>query len=484
MTSIVIKKCKHLTKEERDIIENLLTNGSTISCIATTIGRDITTISKEIKKHRQLKFPDKFNNQNNLCIHRKNCKKFDCDNSKNCFDMICPLLKKSPYVCNGCEKRIGCRNAKYYYYSKSAYNEYFDTLSLSRSGVKISKEEEKRIENIIYDLIKNKNQSINEIYINNPDLLTFSKPTLYSYINQGLFNLKNQDLRRKVKYKPRKNGVKKTRKESKIRVGRTYKDFINFTSLHPSMNIVEMDCVEGSKGGKVFLTLAFRKYNLLLIFLLENQNIKCALEVFDYLKKLLGKDLFKNLFRIILTDNGSEFFDPDSIERIDVKKCVNLFYCDPGKSYQKGKIEKLHEYIRYVLPQGSTFDYLTREDVNHLMSNINNSSRLSSGKHKSPYLAFKENYGLDILNLLNINYIKPNEVNLSKNLLTLHRERKKVLAKLINDIDNYRLATHLPKLDYDTKKYIINYYINDYYKYREEDLFYNSLEIINKYNKE
>lgn len=484
MTSIVNKKCKHLTRDERDIIETLLTNGSTLSSIATTISRDITTISKEIKKHRQLKLPDKFNNQNNLCIHRKSCKMFDCNESKECFDMICPLLKKSPYVCNGCEKRVGCRNAKYYYYSKNAYNEYEDTLSLSRSGVRISKEEEKEIENVIYDLIKNKNQSINEIYINNPDLLTFSKPTLYSYIDQGLFNLKNHDLRRKVKYKPRKNGIKKTRKESKIRIGRTYKDFINFISLHPNMNIVEMDCVEGYKGGKVFLTFAFRKYNLLLIFLLENQNVKCVLEVFDYLKNLLGKDLFKKLFRIILTDNGSEFFDPDNIERINGKKQINLFYCDPGKSYQKGKIEKLHEYIRYVLPQGFTFDYITQEDVNILMSNINNSSRLSSGKHKSPYLAFKEEYGLDILNLLNISYIKPNEVDLSKNLLTLHRERKKILAKLIKDLDNYNQVKHLPKLDYDIKKHIINYYINDYYKYREEDLFYNSLEIINNYNKE
>lgn len=484
MTSIVNKKFKHLTREERDIIENLLTNSSSILCIANTLSRDITTISKEIKRHRLLKLPDRFNNQTNLCIHRKECKMFNCNESKNCFDLICPLLKKSPYVCNGCEKKSICRNAKYYYYSKNAHNDYSDTLSISRSGVRISKDEELKIENVIYDLIKNKNQSINEIYINNPDLLSFSKPTLYSYIDQGLFNLKNQDLRRKIKYKPRKNGIKRTRIESKIRTDRTYDDFLNFINLHPNMNIVEMDCVEGSKGGKVFLTFAFRKYNLLLIFLLESQSVKCVLEVFNYLKNVLGKDLFKKLFRIILTDNGSEFFDPDSIERIDNKKIINLFFCDSGKSYQKGKIEKLHEYIRYVLPKGSTFDYLIQEDINILMSNINSSSRLSSGKHKSPYLAFKEEYGLHTLKLFNIDYVKPNEVNLSKKLLASHIERKKVLAKLINDLDNYNQTKHLPKLNYDIKKYIINYYINDYYKYRPEDLFYNSLELIDKYNME
>lgn len=161
--------------------------------------------------------------------------------------------------------------------------------------------------------------------------------------------------------------LKKTRKESKIRIGRTYNDFLNFLNLHPNMNVVEMNCVKDSRSDKAFLTFAFRKYNLLLILLLESQTIKCVLEVFDYLKNLLGKDLFKKLFRIILKDNGSEVLDPDSIERISSKKCINLFYYDLGKSYQKGKIEKLHEYIRYVLPQASTLDYLTQEDDNILI---------------------------------------------------------------------------------------------------------------------
>ncbi len=122
------------------------------------------------------------------------------------------------------------------------------------------------IEKVVYDLIKNKNQSVNEIYINNPDILTFTKQTFYNYVEQGLFHLKNQDLRRKAVYKPRSSGKKRTRLESKIRVGKTYNDFLNFIDLHPDYNIVEMDTVEGIKGGKYFLTFGFRKYNLLLIY--------------------------------------------------------------------------------------------------------------------------------------------------------------------------------------------------------------------------
>lgn len=93
----------------------MLKESYTLTYIANTLSRNLTTISKEIKKHRKLKYPERFNNQNNLCIYRRECKKFDCNVSKNCFDIICNNLKKSPYVCNSCEKRCNCRNVKYYY---------------------------------------------------------------------------------------------------------------------------------------------------------------------------------------------------------------------------------------------------------------------------------------------------------------------------------------------------------------------------------
>ena len=145
-------------------------------------------------------------------------------------------------------------------------------------------------------------------------MLPFTKPTFYSYVNQGLFHLCNLDLRRKVRYKPRKSGIKVTRKDTKIRINRTYKDFLNFITQHPNYNVVEMDTVEGVKGGKAFLTLYFRNSHLMLIFLLESKTTEEVIRVFDYLRETLGSVLFKKLFRIILTDNGSEFYDPDSIE--------------------------------------------------------------------------------------------------------------------------------------------------------------------------
>ena len=474
------KKYSHLTRDERQIIETMLKNSSNIVSIAETLGRDTTTISKEIKKHRKVKLPayDK-----NLCINRNICKKINCTKDMKCYNDMCPLLKKSLYVCNGCEKRVHCRLKKYEYDYLNAYNTYIDTLSNSRCGVRISKEEELEIEKVVYDLIKNKNQSVNEIFINNPDILTFSKQTFYNYVDNGLFHLKNQDLRRKVIYKPRNSGKKRMRIETKIRIGRTYEDFLNYIDLHPDYNVVEMDTVEGVKGGKCFLTFGLRKYNLLLIFLLEECTTKCVLEVFKKLKKELGKNLFKKIFRVILTDNGSEFFTPDEIENIQGKKEVNLFYCDSGCSYQKGKIEKLHQYIRLVLPKGSTFDYIPFNEVNLLMNNINNSSRLSLKDNKTPYKTLINDMGVDVAKKLNLYYIKPNDVNLSKNLLKGNKFNKKALNKLFEELENYYKYTKVEfKLDKKIKRTLINMFINELNLNVEPSCdFYIAKDVVDKY---
>ena len=92
---------------------------------------------------------------------------------------------------------------------------------------------------------------------------------------------------------------------------------------------------------------------------------------------------------------------------------ANLFYCDANASWQKGNIEKNHEFIRYVLPKGSSFNDLTQDDVNLLMNHINNTCRNSLDK-KSPYdLTLHMNF----LKKLNLYKISPKDINLSPNLL-------------------------------------------------------------------
>ena len=416
-------KQKHLTLEEREFIEDKLKENWNFTSIGKELNKHRTTISKEILNHRFQKESIQYNSSFANCIHTDTCEnagsKF-CKKSCSKFkEKTCSLLEKPPYVCNGCPKKSHCRFSKYYYRAKDANKEYNEFKSDARIGIRLSQEEIYKINTVITPLIRDQHQSINHVFINNPDLLYFSKPTFYSYVNLNLFSFRNIDLARKVKYKPRKEDEKRrTRKESIIRIGRTHNDFNDYMTVHPNASIIEMDTVEGIKGGKVFLTLLFRNYNFMLIFLMESKSMDEVEKVFIKIKNLIGIDTFKRIFEVILTDNGSEFFNPISIE-VDYNTgevLSNVFYCDPYCSYQKGSIEKNHEYIRYILPKKTSFNNLTQKDCDLIASHINSTSRIILN-NKTPYEAVQTLISIDTINKLNIKFINPNKVDLSPNLL-------------------------------------------------------------------
>ena len=388
-------KSKHLRFEDRCVIQEFLNENYSISQIANRLGKHRTTIAKEIILHR----------------FRLNTSNEPCD-----------ILKKSPYVCNGCGKRIPCKNMKFTYEANIAQNEYEKTLKESRKILHISKPQIASINETISPLIVHKHHSINQVYIEHPECFPFAKSTFYRYIDMGIVNIKNIDLPRKTKYKLKKEydyGRHKT--DIKAKIGRFYTDFQDYIDLNPEASIVEMDTVigtQGGKGGKCFLTLLFRKFNLMLIYLLPYKKSIYVTQVFHTLMDKLGDDEYKRLFEIILTDNGTEFSDPESIE-ISPKtgeKLVSLFYCNPGSSWQKGSIEKNHEYIRYVLPKGTSFASLTQEDCSLLASHINSIPRVSLNNH-SPYdssILFIGKKNMDIFNISKIPY---DDINLSIRLL-------------------------------------------------------------------
>ena len=410
---------KHLTEENRSDIEFYINKGFSFSKIATIIEKDRTTVAKEIKKHRVKKIPG--NNSKsiprNFCIHKDLCSKQNCTPNKKCYcENICSKLFKPPYVCNHCERRQFCKNIKYYYFSNTAHKQYLSTLSESRQGINISEAEISLIDKEISPLLKDNKQPINHIYSYKQDILPFSKVTFYSYINKNVFTFRNIDLPRKVIYKPRKSKDEpKIKTNKKCRINRTYLDYNEYLVSHPDANIVQMDTVEGVIGGKVFLTLLFVKTNLMLIYLMDNKTTECVKKIFDYLKSTIGIENYKKYFEVILTDNGSEFSNPNDIE-IDYNTgeiISKLFYCNPNSSWQKGDIEKNHEFIRYVLPKGISFDHLTQEDTNLLMNHINNTYRVSLDG-KSPYDCSAH---MDFLEKLSLRKISPSLVNLSPNLL-------------------------------------------------------------------
>jgi len=263
-----------LNISQRETIQILLNKGKSFTEISEAIGKDRTTVSKEIRRNRYIKsnFYDAFSTKGiNEAIEK------------------CDKLKCKPYVCNTCPNKKFCTKHHLYYDYRLAEQNYQNNLVNSRTGIDIKPETIYEIESQIVPLIKNKKQSVNQVYINHSDILYFSKSTFYKYVDIGVFSLTNADLPKKIKYKKRKHkNNNKNKRELSLLKGRKYEDFILFSSNHPKMNIVETDTVIGKRNdSKCFLTLYIRETHFMLIFLLNKKDSASVNAKINFLKDTL-----------------------------------------------------------------------------------------------------------------------------------------------------------------------------------------------------
>lgn len=419
---------KHLTLDDRIIIEQGLNSNLSLVSISSKINKDPTTISKEIRLNRTLKQANNFNGKN-MCKHISSCHLKDICNS-NCFIecktcelcnehcknfsmILCHNITKFPYTCNACPKKSSCRLQKFYYHATNSYRSYKTRLSESRQGISLDEEQLCDIDNIVSPLIK-QGQSIAHIYATQN--INCSKSSLYNYIEKNYLSVCNLDLARKVRFRRRKHYTHKS-KDTSIRVNRTYQDFLSYTQDNPDISIVEMDTVEGTKGGKVLLTLFFRNTKLMLAFIMNDKSANSVTNIFNILEQSLGNELFKKTFPIILTDNGTEFSNPDALEANDTGiNRTKIFYCDPSASFQKGSIEKNHEFIRYVIPKGISMNNYTQDDILLMINHINSLAR-NSLNWATPYDLSTLLLGKTVLKKFNLTKVNASEIKLTPNLL-------------------------------------------------------------------
>lgn len=392
-----------LYKEDRDSIEELLKKGYSFTDIAKEIKKDRTTISKEIRRNR---------------IIRSSF--FTLFNEKGIQKAVnsCERLKKPPYVCNNCSFKNSCTKYHLYYNAKAAQSHADEIKSESRKGIDATEEEINIINKNIVPLIKDKKQSVNQVFANHTDILPFTKTTFYTYVNNGIINLTNLDLPRKVKYKKRnKKNSKEYKRELSILINRTYEDYIIRLDEEKDkkLNIWQLDTVIGLQtDNKCLLTFLMVETNFMLIRLLDKKEVYNVDEEFTKIKNALSSELYKNTIDIILTDNGIEFYDPIHLEHdLDTgEKLCSVYYCHPNSPDEKPEIEKNHEYIRYVLPKKTSFEHLTKEDIKLLEDNINNIPRDILGG-KTPYELTKEKFP-ELIKRIGSNYIQPDDVTLNK----------------------------------------------------------------------
>lgn len=411
----------HLTVQERIIVEKGIENGSTKAAIALTIGKDKSTVGKEIKKHRELVHKSSYKIN---CANMKNCShNHVCDNCADFKPFTCNRRDRSPGACNGCSKYTHCRYDKYRYKADFSHKKYREDLVDSRTGINMSYEECKAMADIIVPLIK-AGHSPYHIVTNHPEL-NISEKTLYNYIENGIFRefgLLDIDLRIKTKRKITKKASNKYKKreDKKYLNGRTYDDFINYTTENKNLSVVEMDTVyNNGSTGPFMQTFKFLDYSFMFIVYQEEKTAKSMVEGVDFLEKILGKDLFSEEVAIIKTDRGSEFCDAEGFEKEENEsRRTRIFYCDPMASGQKGSLENNHKEIRYICPKENDLKDLglnSQEKANLIVSHINSQSK-EHLKGKSPlevmefmnpalYQKFKD-FGIERINKDNI-VLKP-----------------------------------------------------------------------------
>ena len=432
-----MNKNKHLILDERYVIEHSLNENMSFKAIGKQILKDCTTVSKEVKSHIVFEKKGAPYKPFNDCLNRRHCSHhgyvcISCERHKSrnkcsvcdhcttsCADYSkeeCPKLSKAPYVCNGCDMSNNCTLEKRFYKALVAQKEYELVRSESRSGFNLCEDELKQLDSVISHLLKN-GQSIHHIIANNQDRISCCEKTAYIYADNGLFSAKNIDMPRKVRFKPRKKKAVPLKVDKSCRIGRNYEDYKLYRQNNPSQPVAELDSVEGIKGGSVLLTIHFVLPKLQLAFLRDANDSKSVTDIFDALYKLLGFENFTKILPICLADNGTEFSDPFGIEAdSDGVIRSRLFYCDPSSPGQKGACENNHEFIRRIIPKSTDLGQYTQSQIDIMMDHINSYGRPELGD-KSPYEMFEFYYGKEILNLLGVHKIVPNEIILKPELL-------------------------------------------------------------------
>lgn len=382
------------TLEDRITLENLIKNEGTCKVIAGVLNKNDSSIRREIKRNRTPKARVYFNNP----------KPFPCDK-----------LNKFPYVCNGCPDLGSCRKSKYLYNSNEAHEQAQKKLKFSRTVSHFDDDTFEMIDNTIKNGVE-LGQPISHIIKANK--LPVSKSSIYRWISDGIMTTTKMDLQKAIRYNTNQKDERRIRDYS-FRKERKYEDYISFTQEYPHLNTVEMDTVEGLKtDSKCILTFVCKKSKLFFARLMNNQRAESVVEQFNILEKTLGLELFKNLFGCVLTDNGKEFSSPEELDfsPFTGERRTHVFYCDPQRSDQKGTIERKHVDLRLITPKKKSIDFITQEKVELAISHVNAILKPDLN-NRSTFQFASFLYNEELLSLLNIQYIPPNDVHLKPSLL-------------------------------------------------------------------
>lgn len=224
--------------------------------------------------------------------------------------------------------------------------------------------------------------------------VTICVTTLYSYIDKGIFlRLTNKNL--PVKKNEKRTYKKVKKQQARAAAGDSIEKRPEKIDEREEFGHWEMDSVIGKRGvsKNAMLVLTERKTRNEIIFKLPDHTDEAVVAALDRLENKWGADMFKQVFKTITVDNGSEFADAEGLQRSilnEGEKRTQVYYCHPYSSWERGTNEVTNKMVRRKVPKGTNFDDKTDEEIGGIESWINKYPRRIHGYHSAKELFDEE----------------------------------------------------------------------------------------------
>lgn len=436
---------RNLTELEMGNIEFYLNEGKGYTEIGRLLNRTEATIRLEVKKYSAyFGAARKCSN----CLNKNNChQKYLCENPidnvrcsqcKYCqravkicpnykIEIDCELLKKNHHVCNGCDFYRNCKKVKIKYHAETAIKMHNAVQRVSRMDTKIDKVPQE-FKDYLSERIK-KGISPDVILNTLPDkylMFKISTPTLYDWIDKGLLDCCNLDLRNKVsRVRYGENTEKRNTVKGHQLNGRSIENLTEDERLIRPLGFVELDTVEGIKGGELLFTIMFPCFSLMLAYKIPQKTQEEIGKILDKLEDKLDC-YFYVMFRKGIPDNGCEFTDFEVLEKSihpDLDKRMEIYYTHTYAPYEKPHIENNHILLRWLIKKGYDISLLSADDILDIINRLNNYPRPKKN-YQTPLQLLEKELGDYILDLLDLHHIPITELNM-KDMIIKNQERTK-----------------------------------------------------------
>ena len=232
-----------LDAHDRQVIEEMINEGMALRAIADVVGKDPTSISREVKRNRiERGAVSKSKFMRNPCAHARACKVtglckargcrkhcsgcervFCHDRCKAFAPWACKRLARWPFVCNRCPMYATCPQARFVYDAFRAHRIAGSRASLCRRGIRIGAAELERVDALASPLLK-RGQSPYHIWNNHRDELDMGLASFYSLINAGVLSAGRMHLARAVRFRRRRR--QRDVRDRRDFSTRTYDDYV------------------------------------------------------------------------------------------------------------------------------------------------------------------------------------------------------------------------------------------------------------------